>query len=164
VDTKRLIRIARDQREETGAAWRQQTLGRLLLFITSTYEERILDQYRAAGFPEVRQVHLHVTRHIDIATGSRISDLAARAGVTKGAMGQLVADCERLGLVELTPDPGDARAKIVELAPRGHELLKVTRQASRRVEAQFAKLIGADEFAALRNGLIALRERLAGPS
>jgi hypothetical protein len=89
VDTKRLIRIARDQREETGAAWRQQTLGRLLLFITSTYEERILDQYRAAGFPEVRQVHLHVTRHIDIATGSRISDLAARAGVTKGAMDSL---------------------------------------------------------------------------
>jgi DNA-binding MarR family transcriptional regulator len=143
-----------------GAAWRQLTLGRLLLFVSSTYEERMLEFYRAAGFTEVRHVHLHVTRHIDIANGSRISDLATRAGVTKGAMGQFVADCERLGLVERSPDPADARATIVVLAPRGHALLEVTRRASRRIEAEFAKLIGADEFTALRGSLIALRERL----
>ena len=140
--------------------WRQFTFGRLLLVALSTYEERMLEAYRAAGFPDVRQAHLHVTRHIDTASGSRISDLAARAGVTKGAMGQLVADCERIGLVELAVDPADGRAKIVALAARGRALLAVTRRASRRIETDFSQLIGIADFTALRGGLLALRDKL----
>jgi DNA-binding MarR family transcriptional regulator len=147
-----------------GAEWRQFTLGRLLLFVFSAYEERMLASYRAAGFPEVRQAHFNVSRHIDIANGSRISDLATRAGVTKGAMGQLVADCERLGLVTLSADPADARAKIVELSKRGRALMDVTRRASRRIEGEFSKLVGAQEFAAVRAGLIHLREKMTAPS
>lgn len=161
VDTKRAIRITNKTAAGEGAAWRQFTLGRLLLFAYGTYQTRIIEEYRAAGYPDVRQVHFNVTRHIDISRGTRISDLAARAGVTKGAMGQLVGDCERLGLVSRSPDPADARATIVELTERGHALLGVTRRASRRIEAEFAKAIGAENIAAVRDGLIALRAKLA---
>ena len=161
VDTKRVIRITKVAKAGDGAEWRQFTLGRLLLFAYGTYGERILEEYRAAGYPEVRHVHLSVTRHIDVGAGTRISDLASRAGVTKGAMGQIVADCERIGLVERSPDPLDARATLVELTERGHALLAVTRRAGRRIEAEFSKAIGPDDFAALRNGLIALRDKVA---
>lgn len=143
-----------------GANWRQLTLGRLLLFASTAYQERIIESYRRAGFPEVRPVHFNVTRHIDIESGTRIGDLAARAGVTKGAMGQLVADCEHLGLVSRSPDPNDARATIVTLSERGHALLTVTRRASSRIDTEFAKAIGPDAFSALRSGLIALRDEL----
>ena len=160
VDTKRVIRIARTPVTGKGAEWRQFTFGRLLLFAFTAYEERILESYRAAGYPEVRQVHFNVTRHIDVGTGTRIGDLAARAGVTKGAMGQLVADCERLGLVSRSPDPADGRATIVELSKRGLALLDVTHRASRRIERDFSNAIGAEAFAGLRNGLISLRENL----
>jgi DNA-binding MarR family transcriptional regulator len=163
VDTKRLIRIGVD----TGAgaagtddAWRQFTFGRLLLFAFSEYETRVLDAYRAAGYPDVRQVHFSVTRHIDTVAGSRVGDLAARAGITKAAMGQLVAECARLDLVSLSSDPSDGRAKVVRLTKRGHELLSVTQRCSKQIEAEFTAAIGAKKFGALREGLVALREEL----
>ena len=164
VDTKRPIRIASVNETGKGNEWRQFTLGRLLLFAFTAYEERILEGYRAAGYPEVRQVHFNVTRHIDTEIGSRISDLAARAGVTKGAMGQLVADCERLGLVTRVSDSNDARATIVALSKRGRDLMEVTRRASREIEADFAAAVGTDAFAAVRTGLTALRDKLPSPN
>ena len=140
--------------------WRQFTFGRLLLFVFNAYELRILESYRANGFEDVRQVHFSVTRHIDMSRGTRIGDLAARAGITKGAMGQLVAECERLELVALSPDPSDGRAKIVELSKRGRKLMEVTHRSSKRIEADFAELIGTESFSTLRGTLIELREKM----
>ncbi len=144
--------------------WRQFTFGRLLLFALTTYQDRVIEIVRAEGFPEVRHVHFNVTRHIDFNAGSRISDLAKRAGVTKGAMGQLVADCERLGFVRRRADPNDARVTIVALSARGHALMDVTRSAGRRIEAAFAEAVGASDFAALRDALIALRDTIGVPA
>ena len=146
------------------AEWRQYTFGRLLLFASGTYESRILEAYAAAGFDDVRQVHLYVTRHIDLEGGTRIVDLAGRAGVTKSAMGRLVIECEELGLVRLAADPADGRAKVVTLAKRGRALMEVTRRSSKRIEADIAKLVGAETFAALRGGLIELREKTTARS
>ena len=43
----------------------------------------------------------------------RLTDLARRAGMSKQAMGTLVAQCEAWGMVTRTPDPADARARQV---------------------------------------------------
>jgi DNA-binding MarR family transcriptional regulator len=169
VDTGRVIRISSgiDTEKFAGFApdstseWRQYTLGRLLLFAFNVYEARILESYRAGGFPEIRQVHFAVMRHIDDPGGTRVGDLASRAGVSKGAMGQLVAEFEQLGFITTAPDPADARAKLVELSKRGRQLMELTHRASKRIEAEFAKTLGGDDFAALRNGLVKLRRQMA---
>ncbi len=168
VDTKRVMRVSSGVDPEKfeglspddAQAWRHYNIGRLLLFVFHAFEARILDSYHAAGFSDVRQVHLNVVRHIDVPNGTRIVDLAARAGVTKGAMGQLVEECGRLGLVELTPDPTDRRAKIVTYSKRGREFMAVTRRSAKRIEADFAKLLGAERYSSLRDDLITLREKI----
>jgi DNA-binding MarR family transcriptional regulator len=99
-------------------------------------------------------------RHIDVPKGTRIIDLAARAGVTKGAMGQLVEECVRLGLVELSRDPADGRAKIVSYSKRGREFMAVTRRAAKRIEGDFADLLGAKRYESMRADLITLREKI----
>jgi len=144
-------------------AWRHNTLGRLLLFSFHAFEARLLESYHAAGFSGVRQAHLNALRHLDLNTGTRIIDLAARAGVTKAAMGKIVADCKRLGLINVRADPADGRAKIVSYSKKGHALVEVTRAAARRIEADFAALIGATQFKALRGHLVTLRERILHP-
>ena len=48
--------------------------------------------------------HTHVTAYIK-AEGSRLTDLAAQARMTRPAMAELVDDLERLGIVERRPDP-----------------------------------------------------------
>jgi len=168
VDTKRVMRVSSGVDPEkfeglgpdAALAWRHYNIGRLLLFAFHAFEARILDSYHAAGFDDVRQVHLNVVRHIDVPKGTRIVDLAARAGVTKGAMGQLVEECARLGLVDLTPDPTDRRAKIVRYSKRGREFMAVTRRSAKRIEADFAKLLGPGRYESLRNDLIDLRKKI----
>jgi DNA-binding MarR family transcriptional regulator len=168
VDTKRVMRISSGVDPErfegldpdATLAWRHYNLGRLLLFVFHAFEARMLDSHHDAGFEDVRQVHLNVMRHIDVPKGTRIIDLAARAGVTKGAMGQLVEECVRLGLVELSRDPADGRAKIVSYSKRGREFMAVTRRAAKRIEADFAELLGPKRYESMRGDLIALREKI----
>jgi DNA-binding MarR family transcriptional regulator len=166
-DTKRKIVVGSGNPElfegldrDPAQAWRHNTLGRLLLFSFHAFEARLLESYHAAGFSDVRQAHLNALRHLDLNTGTRIIDLAARAGVTKGAMGKIVVDCEQLGLVELRSDPAGGRAKIVSYSKKGRALVEVTRRAARRIEADFAKLIGAADYEELRGHLVTLRQKI----
>lgn len=168
VDTKRQMQISSGADPEkfeglapdSALAWRHYNIGRLLLFAFHAFEARMLDSCHAAGYGDVRQVHLNVLRHVDVPRGTRIVDLAARAGVTKGAMGQLVEACTRLGLLEQTPDPTDRRAKIVTYSKRGREFMAVTRRSAKRIEADFAALLGAKRYESLRADLIGLREKI----
>lgn len=168
IDTKRVMRAAGGTDPEifegldpdARLTWRHDNLGRLLLFSFHAFEARMIESYHAAGFTDVRQVHLNVLRHIDVPGGTRIVDLAARAGVTKGAMGQLVVECARLGLVELSPDPADGRAKIVAYSERGRAFMGVTRRAAKRIEADFAALVGAGRYARMRDDLARLRAQI----
>jgi DNA-binding MarR family transcriptional regulator len=170
LDTKRKMVVGSANPElfegldpDPAQAWRHNTLGRLLLFSFHAFEARLLDSYHAAGFSGVRQAHLNALRHLDLNTGTRIIDLAARAGVTKAAMGKLVADCRRLGLIDLRADPADGRAKIVSYSKKGRALVEVTRRAARRIEADFAHLIGTAQYEELRGHLVMLREQILHP-
>src|SRR5207237_182656 len=57
----------------------------------------------------------------------RITERAAREGVTQPAITLLVNRLENRDLVLRTPDPLDRRAVLVDLTPAGHELLEQLR-------------------------------------
>jgi DNA-binding MarR family transcriptional regulator len=63
---------------------------------------------------------------------ARLSDLAAREGVTQPAMTQLVTRLERDGLARRRADPDDARVVLVAITPAGLDLL-AERRATRAV-------------------------------
>lgn len=141
-------------------AWRHDNIGRLLLFAFHAFEARMVASDHAAGFVDVRHVHLNALRHIDFREGTRIVDLAARAGVTKGGMGQIVEECARIGLVDLTPDPTDKRAKIVRFSARGRKFVSETRRTAQKIEREFARILGTARYAELRADLAALRTEI----
>src|SRR5256885_4959440 len=70
------------------------------------------------GYDDIRPGHGCVFGHIE-PDGSRLTDLAARAGYSKQAVGEGTADLERMGYVERVPDPEDRRAKIIRLTEPG---------------------------------------------
>ena len=43
---------------------------------------------------------------------------------------------------------------------RGREFMKVTRRSAKRIETDFAKLLGVRRYEGLRSGLIDLREKI----
>src|SRR6266571_4774291 len=74
-------------------------------------------------YPELRQTHMPVIIHIDHPPdGTRLTELAERAQVTKSSMQELVDYMEQHGYVERVADSTDRRAKLVRLTLRGWEV------------------------------------------
>jgi DNA-binding MarR family transcriptional regulator len=67
--------------------------------------------------------------------GVRQVVLANRAGMSKQAIGQLIAEIQALKYVELAPDPDDARAKIVCFTKRGMALREAELHAKQELRA-----------------------------
>jgi DNA-binding MarR family transcriptional regulator len=86
-------------------------------------------------------------------TGTRLTDLAATAGVTKQAMMQVLDDLQALGCVRRTPDPADARAKVVKLTAKGLRQRAQARKALAVMEGRLRRRMGPQGYEELRAGL-----------
>jgi DNA-binding MarR family transcriptional regulator len=98
------------------------------------------------------------------ANGTRVTELAARAWLTKATVVPAVDELERLGYVTREPDPGDRRAKLVVPTARAREAEQVARRAIADVREAWAELIGEEEMDGLEAGLRQLRAGLWPPS
>ncbi len=85
--------------------------------------------------------------------GSRQADLARRLGVSRQAVNELVRGLETQGLVELIPDPTDARAKLVRPTAAGRKSIQVALDIFAERESGLEDRIGAEQVAALRSAL-----------
>lgn len=132
--------------------WRHDNTGRLLFDSTRRFQERALALVNRNGYPDMRIAHMAVTRHIDL-TGTRIADLALRAGVTKQSMGEMIDQLEAMGLVTRITDGADKRAKIVAFTTSGRKLLDVIRKAVAACERDLAVRIGNRAVGELRGAL-----------
>ncbi len=156
--------------EPVDDGWRLSHLGRLLGHAMRRFDERVLYLMahnvdvplalsNLAARAQVTAAHVHITRHLAL-EGSRLTDLAARAGMTKQAMGDLVAQCEAWGLVVREPDPQDARARQVRFTSTGLAWLKAFRDAVAQAEAEFRAEVGQEIATVVAMGL----EAYAGPA
>ena len=68
---------------------------RLLVEGSRALEVRLYEGLRAAGYGDVRPAHYAVFRYLEKG-GSRVTELAEAAGMTKQSMGELVAYLEAL--------------------------------------------------------------------
>jgi DNA-binding MarR family transcriptional regulator len=112
--------------------------------------ERIAD----AGHPEIREGHGCVFGFIDLEHGSRLTELAASAGLTKQAVGEAVSELEKLGYVSRVPDPNDGRAKIIELTDRGMDAVIKGRRIFAEIEREWAEQIGPELVASMREAAL----------
>ena len=88
----------------------------LLMFISSRHaESRIVEHLRVHGFEDLTLAQARLAARIGEA-GTRVTELAEQAQVTKQTAGFLVNQLEKAGYVERVPDPTDARARLVRLA------------------------------------------------
>jgi DNA-binding MarR family transcriptional regulator len=97
--------------------------------------------------------------HLDL-DGTRITELARRAEITKQAVGQLVSDMERAGYVERFADPDDQRAKIVKLTQRGRDAILDGLTVFSELAAELGGAVGEGEIDRLVDGLETLMRAL----
>ncbi len=109
----------------------------------------------ATAYADIRMSHGCVFGNID-PDGSRLTDLAERAHMTKQSVGEVTSDLEHRGYVERVPDPRDGRAKIIRLTERGREAQTLGRGMIDEIEREWAERFGAERIAALRDALEAI--------
>jgi DNA-binding MarR family transcriptional regulator len=130
----------------------------LLLFLPyRALETRVFEDLAAEGFDDFTPAQARVFQRI-APTGSRVTDLAAQAGITKQSAGFLVDQLERAGYVERVPDPTDGRARLVRIAERGARSVVASRRIVAEVEAEWTAHLGQRRMAELRDILTDLRE------
>ncbi len=143
--------------------WRSGHLGRLMGQALRRFDERVLHLMahnpqvplalsNLAARDQIGAAHIHITRHLAL-QGSRLTELAASAGMSKQAMGDLVTQCEAWDLVRREPDPLDARARRIVFTSTGLLWLEAFRQAVAQAEAEFRTLVGSDVATVVALGL-----------
>ena len=147
----------------SGDSWRQTHLGRLLALASHRFDARVLtvmahsDELGLAlsnlvARGKLTASHIQITRHLPLA-GCSLTELAARAGISKQAMGKLADQCAAWDLVCRTPDPHDARAIRIAFTPAGVQWLQAHRQAVYQAEAELDQALGVNVATVIRLGL-----------
>lgn len=131
----------------------EPSLSRLLLEASRVLGAEMVADLDERGFPDARAGHTAVFLHIDRRSGTRLTDLARRARMSKQGMMLLVDDLENRGYVRRVPDPDDARAKVVRLTARGRRYAAEARRVVAAVEARARRELGERRYEALRGAL-----------
>ncbi|MGY1688759.1 MarR family winged helix-turn-helix transcriptional regulator [Geodermatophilus sp. SYSU D01105] len=135
----------------------RQNLGLLCFYPHRAMEARILAALAAAGFDDLTAAQGRIAARIGVG-GTRLTDLAEQALVTKQTAGHLVDQLERAGYVRRVPDPTDARARLVQMAERGERAVALARRVEAEVEAEWTAHLGEETTSRLREALTRLRE------
>ena len=117
------------------------------------------DELARHGFDDLRPALLAMVQHVG-ADGTRITELAERAWLSKATVVHAVDELERLGYVRRAPDPADGRAKLVIPTERARAAERAVRSFAVEIRDAWAGVLGEEEMAALEAGLRRLRAAL----
>jgi DNA-binding MarR family transcriptional regulator len=98
--------------------------------------EELARRLEADGYGEIPPAYHALFENID-PSGTRLTELAARAEMTHQSMSELVATIERRGWVERRPDPRDGRARLVCLTPEGRRVTRSGLHHIKEIEAEW---------------------------
>ena len=135
----------------------RQELGILLFVANRALEQRAFDAVVAAGITDITLAQARVAARIS-PDGSRVSDLAEQARVTKQSAAFLVEQLEKAGYVERVPDPTDGRARLVRLTTRARRVAEAADAEVQRVLAEWADHVGEERLRQMHETLRDLRE------
>ena len=134
-----------------------QTLVRVLSKTTENEKKA-----RHFGVPELLHAsEIHMVMHIGDNPGVHVSELARIAGVTRGAVSQLVGKLEKKGLVTKTESPENSLKKVPVLTNKGNVAYYAHAQHHEEMDKElleFVAQLDKDQFALIESFLIHLEK------
>ena len=127
-------------------------IGALLTIPVQEIGRRMSAAMAEQGFTDYRPTYQVVFQWCK-PEGSRLTELAERAGVTKQSMGEIIDVLEQRGYVERVPDSSDGRAILIRRTERGWEVNRIARQVVEQIQQEWAQALGEEQFAQLLHDL-----------
>jgi DNA-binding MarR family transcriptional regulator len=128
---------------------RPMQMGLLLKLPYVALERHLTRRLHELGFAELRPAHFAVFQSLT-PRGSRLTDLAERAGMTKQSMGYLVDYLEEHGYLQRTADPQDQRAQVIRITAKSKKLDEAVEAVLEELHDAWAARLGKAKFKQLR--------------
>src|SRR6516225_7054955 len=138
-------------RRVADSGWKP-TVPALVNLVAASGAPHLRAAFAAAGLDGIRPAQAVALVPL-VAGGLHASDLADQLRVSRQAVAQGIAALERHGYVTRVPDPADARARIIELTPRGRQALRVMRSNTLDLEKRWEQVLGERRLGELRDSL-----------
>jgi DNA-binding MarR family transcriptional regulator len=138
----------------------EQTVPALVQLLARRDTERLRADFAEQGMTGLRPLHALLLVPL-LGGGRHASDLAETLGVSRQAVAQVVTRLEADGYLKRITDPGDARAKLVCLTPRGRAALRTMRLSALAIQDDWRGRLGEERLADFRDTLEIL---LSAPS
>ena len=120
-------------------------IGALLALPAQVIGRRVAAALAEQGFTDYRLTYQPVFQWCQ-PEGSRLTELAKRAGITKQSMAEIIDVLEQHGYVERIPDPTDGRALLIRRTARGWEINRVAREVVEQIQQEWAEALGEERF------------------
>lgn len=130
----------------------------LALFAGMAANQAVRARLEHKGYADVRDSHGFIIQHL-LREPQSISELAALIGITQQAVSKSVAELARGGYVQDLPS-ADARVRKLQLSQRGKSLVRVTRDARKKLEAELAEKVGNAAYQQAKHTILAALEQL----
>jgi DNA-binding MarR family transcriptional regulator len=137
-------------------------IGALLMLPVQVIGRRVAAALAEQGFTDYRLTYQPVFQWCQ-PEGSRLTELAKRAGTTKQSMAEIIDVLEQRGYVERIPDPTDGRAMLIRRTQRGWEINRVAREVVEQIQQEWAQVLGEERFTHLLETLRQLAVHLNEP-
>lgn len=124
-------------------------IGWLLVRAGQLWRDRFVTAMQAAGYPDFTLSRANLLGSVDRYHGTRMVDIAARLGMTKQAVGQIVDDLAAAGYLAREADAEDGRAKRVVYTERGLAFLRTADRVKGEIEAELVGKVGERTVARL---------------
>lgn len=137
-------------------------IGALLTFPMQALSRRVTATLIERGYTDYRGTYQPVFSMCR-PEGSRLTELAALAGVTKSSMVETIDALVERGYFERIPDPTDGRATLVRRTARGWEVNRIAREVVEQVQAEWTEALGEERIHDLLDTLRRLAVHLNEP-
>lgn len=121
--------------------WRRNNIGRRMNEAVRIFEHRIVILLAERGHNELTEAHINLTRNLH-EKGTRLTELARLASMTKQSMSELVTQVQSMGFIEKRDDPLDRRAKLICFTEKGFVWLKAFQESLQIAETEMRDQLG----------------------
>src|SRR5438034_397506 len=117
-------------------------LARLLQEAQRSLSDELIQDMTERGYLDIKAGHAAVFANIDRRAGTRLTELARRARMSKQGMMLMVDELEERGYVRRVPDPDDGRPKVVKLTASGRRCDAEARRVTQAVAGRTRRPLG----------------------